>query len=49
MATASILLSSELDSKAIKIYAMLLSVSVVMFWLYLALRTAIESFTGTVL
>ena len=49
MATTAILLSSELDSKAFRVLAMILSVPVVLFWLYVSLRTAIESVRGTVL
>lgn len=49
MATATTLLAKELDSEGFRVLAMILSVSVVILWLYIATRTAIEAVKGTVL
>lgn len=49
MATASTLLATELDSEAFRVVAMILSVLVILLWLYVATRTVIEAVKGTVL
>lgn len=49
MATAAIQFSSTLDSIAFKVVAMILCCAVIALWLYIAARTVVEGYRGTVL
>lgn len=49
MATATTLLSRELDSTALRVVAMMLSTAVIFLWLFILVRTVVAAFVGNIL
>jgi tellurite resistance protein TehA-like permease len=47
-ATATISLAAELDSPALRIIAMVISLQVILQWMYVIVMTGVKAFSGTI-